>query len=106
MSTPFDTFGISTAPYLTAATFDEMPAANFPIVRSQPERLAVLAKLYGMQPADIAQARVLELGCASGRNLIPLAERYPEARFVGVDFSTRQIDAAREMATGLGQQNV
>ena len=33
-------------------------------------------------------ARVLEIGCGTGRNLILAARRYPDAHFFGIDVST------------------
>lgn len=47
---------------------------------------------------------MLELGCAEGMNLLPLAERLPQAQFTGVDLSGKQIataEAARA-ACGIG----
>lgn len=44
---------------------------------------------------DIRQSeRVLEIGCGTGRNLIILAKRYPEAHFYGLDASTAMLDTA------------
>ena len=40
-------------------------------------------------------ARVLEIGCGTGRNLILAARRYPEARFYGFDISEVMLDTAR-----------
>jgi len=39
----------------------------------------------GLASADVRRARVLELGCCSGGNLIPMAEQLPDATFVGLD---------------------
>jgi methyltransferase-like protein/SAM-dependent methyltransferase len=49
---------------------------------------------------------VLELGCASGGNLIPMAEVLPNARFVGVDFSARQVEQGHEIIRSLGLANI
>jgi S-adenosylmethionine-diacylgycerolhomoserine-N-methlytransferase len=38
---------------------------------------------------------VLEIGCGTGRNLIWLAKRFPQARCCGVDASTAMLDVAR-----------
>jgi S-adenosylmethionine-diacylgycerolhomoserine-N-methlytransferase len=40
-------------------------------------------------------ARVLEIGCGTGRNLIATARRYPTARLFGLDVSTEMLDRAR-----------
>ena len=65
-----------------------------------------VAALYGLSSPPVEQARVLELGCAVGGNLLPMAYRFPEARFVGVDLSARQIEIARSSAARLGLANV
>jgi trans-aconitate methyltransferase len=44
-----------------------------------------------MSPVPIERARVLELGCASGGNLVPMADQFPEAMLRGLDMSIRQI---------------
>lgn len=38
---------------------------------------------------------VLEIGCGTGRNLICAADRYPSARFFGVDVSAVMLETAR-----------
>src|SRR5450432_1077048 len=39
-------------------------------------------------------ARVLEIGCGTGRNLIAAARKYPGARLFGVDISTEMLTSA------------
>src|SRR5262249_45359124 len=48
----------------------------------------------------------LEIGCATGSNLLPMAELYPDARFVGIDVVPAQIEVARATAAALGLGNV
>jgi len=86
--------------------YDAVPFPGQPIARSQPEFLETVARLRGLQPAASAGARVLELGCAAGANLLPLAERYPRATFLGVDLSARQIATADALARQLSLANV
>jgi SAM-dependent methyltransferase len=72
--------------------YDALPYLSLPIAFTQPTLLAGLAALHGLSPCpDPEQARVLELGCASGGNLLPMAARWPHAQFLGVDLSARQI---------------
>ena len=89
-----------------AKQYDAVPFPSLPIARSQPDLLASIARLRGLQPRDVSQSQVLELGCAAGQNLFPLAERYPASRFLGIDFSGHQIAAARQVAQELGLANV
>ncbi|HWB74963.1 MAG TPA: class I SAM-dependent methyltransferase [Nannocystaceae bacterium] len=83
-----------------------MPYSSYPYARTQPDRLCTLARLFRLAPAEPSRCRVLELGCASGGNLVPMAERAPESEFVGVDLSARQIDDGRHMVAALGLRNV
>lgn len=73
---------------------------------SHPARLAAITTLLGLDPAPTATARVLELGCASGLNLIAMAPGLPDAAFVGIDHSARQIERGRAVARDLGLANV
>jgi S-adenosylmethionine-diacylgycerolhomoserine-N-methlytransferase len=41
------------------------------------------------------EARVLEIGCGTGRNLIAAARRFPAARFTGIDISHEMLATAR-----------
>lgn len=96
-------------PYISqtiAQSYDAVPYPGLAVTRSQPDFLETVARLRGLAPAPAANARVLELGCAAGQNLIPLAERYPQATFVGVDISQRQIQDARTLASELSLSNI
>src|ERR1043165_5096540 len=59
-----------------------------------------------MHPAPPNHCRVLELGCASGGNLIPMSLSWPGSRFVGIDLSRRQIRDGQEMIREIGLNNV
>lgn len=87
-------------------TYDEVPYQSYPYAPSQPENLRTLGILFGMTPPAIETARVLELGCAEGGNLIPHALNYPKAKFLGVDFSKVQIDAGIKHIKALGLKNI
>jgi len=88
------------------STYDEVPYTSYPYAKTHPDRLCTLARLFGMQPANVARCRVLEIGCASGGNLVPMAELLPECEFVGLDGSERQIAMARDLAAAADVGNV
>jgi S-adenosylmethionine-diacylgycerolhomoserine-N-methlytransferase len=46
------------------------------------------------QLAPQAGATVLEIGCGTGRNLVQAAQRYPQAKFYGIDISTEMLTTA------------
>lgn len=87
-------------------TYDELPYDGNSYAYSHPDRLAVVARLFGMAPAPLRNCRVLELACASGANLIPMAASMPDATFVGLDLSPRQIAAGRARIAALGLTNI
>ena len=87
-------------------TYDEVPYMAAAFSNTHPEILAVTALLRGLDPPPLDGARVLELGCARGANLVPMASSLPAAEFVGVDLSARQIEEARETARAVGVGNV
>jgi len=90
----------------TANSYNETPYESHAVSNTQPDRLATLATLFGLDVMPPSRARVLEIGCAAGGNLIPLAFRYPDAKFVGIDLSERQIEEGQRDAAALGLRNL
>ena len=67
--------------------YDRVPYKSYPFRQSHPERLATIAKLHGIDAPRLTNCRVLEIGCASGGNLLPMADRFSESEFIGIDLS-------------------
>ncbi len=86
--------------------YDAVPYPRHAYGFTHPDRLATLGLLRGLETPPIERARVLELGCASGANLVPLAYALPQAEFVGIDNSQRQIAEGQEFAAALGLSNI
>ncbi len=78
--------------------YDEVPYPDYSFLETHPDHLAMLGQLLGMTPASVANCRVLELGCGTGRNLLAMASSIPAGTFVGVDLSGVQIQKATEVA--------
>jgi methyltransferase-like protein/trans-aconitate methyltransferase len=89
----------------TEQSYDRVPYLSNPFPETHPARMEAVGHLFGMRPPPVQTASVLELGCAGGGNLAPMAYALPEARFVGIDLSGRQIEMAREAAAALGVKN-
>ncbi len=91
---------------VTENPYDAFPYQSFPYSVTRPANLYTVGTLFGVAAPDFRTARVLELGCASGGNLIPLAFQYPDSHYVGIDFSERQIEIADKTVSELGVKNI
>lgn len=87
-------------------SYDQLPYTSYPYPQSHPDRLHVVASLFGARPPSVAACRVLELGCGSGGNLLPMAELLPGSELVGVDRSRRQIELGESLAQEARLTNV
>jgi SAM-dependent methyltransferase len=90
MSTPYDKIAY--------------PAHSHP--QAHPDRLAAMATIFGAQPPSIQTARVLELGCGDGLDLIAIAYAWPNMTCVGVDLSSQAIGRGKQIASELKLDNV
>jgi len=86
--------------------YDDVPYQSYSFPESHPDRMATVAHLFGLKPPSPAKSRVLELGCASGGNLAPMASLYPESEFVGIDLSKRQIEQGQKQLEPVGLKNL
>jgi SAM-dependent methyltransferase len=86
--------------------YDRVAYRTLPRRQTHPDRLAAIARFFGMNPAPPAACRVLEIGCGNGGNLIPLGYYLPESRFTGIDLAAAPIAAARAMAGDLALSNI
>ena len=68
--------------------------------------LQARGRLYGLSPAPLKGARVLELGSSCGGNIIPQALYYPETTFTGIDLSGVQIEHGKELIESMGLTNI
>ena len=89
-----------------ASAYDRMVYFGHPFEQTHPDRLATIASLHGMEPAPVSCCRVLELGCADGGNLIPMAYQWPRSEFIGIDLSEQAIAKAVASAASLELGNI
>lgn len=85
--------------------YDLVPYLSHPFACTTIEHLEAMAWLFGLAAPEAAHARVLELGCASGGNLIPMAARHPGASVLGVDLSPVQIRSGQALLARLQVPN-
>src|SRR5439155_7139696 len=79
---------------------------SFAFPQTHPDRMAAVARIFGLSPPNVAACRVLELGCASGGNLIPMAFNFPGSEFLGIDLSRRQVEQAHPAMAALLLRNI
>ncbi len=91
---------------LLEAEYNNAPYQSFAFSHTHPAHLYTLAKLFGLKPVAIEKARILELGCASGGNLIPMAYHYPNAQFVGIDLADKQVQMGLKTINDLNINNI
>jgi SAM-dependent methyltransferase len=73
---------------------------------THPDAMAVEGCLRGLTPPAVESCRVLEIGCSTGANLIPMAEALPASTFRGIDLSAQQIDAGNQVIQQLKLPNI
>ena len=85
--------------------YDEVRYSSYPYALTHPDRLATIAALHGLSSPDPAGARVLELGCGAGGNLLAMAAATPGISALGIDLAHGPIDDARRIAEAAGIAN-
>jgi methyltransferase-like protein/ubiquinone/menaquinone biosynthesis C-methylase UbiE len=90
----------------TTNPYDLMPYSSNPYPNTHPNNLAAIATIFGLSPVALDHCRVLEIGCASGENLLPIASTFPKAQFVGLDYSQVQISKAQQVQKELELSNI
>jgi len=87
-------------------SYDRFPYYSRAFRKTHPMHLATIAQLFGMSPPTVSQCRVLELGCASGGNLIPMAMALPNSQFLGIDLSAKQVKQGKAQIEELRLTNL
>jgi methyltransferase-like protein len=90
----------------TLDSYDEIPYDAVSVTDTHPDRLHVLGQLFGLPAAPPGRCRILELGCADGANLTPMAFYLPNSRFVGVDLSRVQVESGQALIRDAGLPNI
>lgn len=86
-------------------SYDEVPYPSYAYSYTHPDTLATRAHLMGLDPAPVDHCRVLELGCAGGGNILPMAVGLPGSEFVGLDYALRQVEEGQATLSALGLTN-
>lgn len=86
-------------------TYDDLPYDSVPLPEADPEYLAALARLHGLSAPDAGRARVLELGCGSGGNLVPIAWYARQTSCIGIEATRRQAEDGQRLIDAAGVAN-
>jgi len=89
----------------TGTTYDRVPYPGHPHAETHPNRLAAIARLFGLDAPPVATARVLEGACGDGGNLIAIAFSLPAAPCVGFDLAPTAVGRGRTRVARLGLAN-
>ncbi|CAM08630.1 putative methyltransferase [Neisseria meningitidis WUE 2594] len=87
-------------------SYDDLMYESGAFSQTAINNLEARARLMGLQPAPAANAKVLELGCSMGGNIITQALYYPDAEFTGIDLSGRQVAQGNAIIEKMGLKNV
>jgi methyltransferase-like protein/2-polyprenyl-3-methyl-5-hydroxy-6-metoxy-1,4-benzoquinol methylase len=87
-------------------SYDAVPYEVLSYNHTHIAHLYLVGRLLGLEPPDFRRARVLELGCAAGGNILPMADQYRAGEFVGIDLSAVQIRQGQGLIAELGISNV
>ncbi len=96
----------SSPPTSSRTSYDQVPYPSSAFAQTHPNRLAGLAGLFGLLAKKPSGARVLELACADGGNLLAIATYLPNAHFTGLDASGTHIQSARSSLETAGLKNI
>lgn len=91
---------------LIKTTYDRVPYYSNAFINSSIDRMYVIANAFGIEAALPDNARVLELGCAAGANIIAQAIKHKNAKFIGVDLAPSQVEHGQKAINKLGLKNI
>lgn len=86
--------------------YDKVPYTSYPFPYAYPPHIMAVAVLFGLKPPKLETARVLELGCSAGENIIPFAANYPKSECVAIDLSKIEIEDGQKRLATLGIKNL
>lgn len=69
---------------------------------TQPDHLAALARLHGLDAADPRKARVLDIAGSDGINVFAMAAAYPEGQYLNIDLAPSAIARGNAMRAASG----
>ncbi|MDO7844577.1 class I SAM-dependent methyltransferase [Sphingomonas immobilis] len=90
----------------TITAYDEIEYPTSIFNPTQPDRLATVARLAGLNPPPVETARVLEIAGGDGMNLLALGVAYPGAEFISFDLAQTAVARGEAWREAAGLDNV
>ncbi len=76
------------------------------VPQTSPAHIMAVAHLYGIQAPALEKARVLELGCGTGGNLLPFVLAYENSQAIGIDLDDALIEQGLQTLQAMSVENV
>ncbi len=73
---------------------------------AHPSAMAASALFGGLRTPDLESARILEIGCAQGHHITPIAQHWPHAQVCAFDLSAAAIEYAKNVARSAEIENI
>ncbi|WP_347939201.1 class I SAM-dependent methyltransferase [Rickettsia oklahomensis] len=86
-------------------SYDEVPYPPFTFSYTAPSHLRTIGKLFGLNPPPLETAKILDIGCGVGVNILNFAETYPKSNSLGIDLSKTQIELGKKIIGDLKIKN-
>ena len=86
--------------------YDRIPYEGRCHMQTHPDQIASIAHLFSIPYPAIQTARILEIGCGDGSNIINIASTLPLSQCVGIDASVVQINLGKKNCAQLDLKNV
>src|SRR5207245_9522212 len=69
---------------IQTTAYDTVPYPGHALAQAHPDRLATIATLFGMKPAEVNRSRLLDFGRGAGLILASVALSFADARSIGL----------------------
>lgn len=87
-------------------SYEEIPYVSGTYSFTHPRWTGTLARTLGVQSANPAVSRILEIGCGDGSNILPIAGDYPLAHLEGFDLSESAIEKGLDLINKCNLSNI
>lgn len=77
-----------------------------PFVETHPDHLGAIRTLFGLAPVPPQRFRLLEIGTATGGNILPMAAAFPQCQFVALDRAEESLSVAKRHAEQADISNI